>query len=83
MSLAATRFAAVEKKSFHFFNCWAILKDQPRWMDNHMGHQNPPPNPVPTQSNTVDVDAEESVPRSFISKRPIGQDSSKEKSKKV
>jgi hypothetical protein len=52
-------------------------------MDNHMGHQNPPANPIPTQSNTVDVDAEESVPSRFTSKRPLGQDSSKEKSKKV
>jgi hypothetical protein len=50
-------------------------------MDNHMGHQNPPASPVPTQSNIVDVDAEESVPTSFTSKRPLGRDSSKEKAK--
>jgi hypothetical protein len=62
MSLVAIRFVVVEKKTFHFLNCWDILKDQPKWMDNHIGHQNPPPNPVPNQSNTVDVDAEESVP---------------------
>jgi hypothetical protein len=81
-SLAATRFVAVEKKPFHFLHCWTILKDQPKWMDHHMGHQNPPPNPIGTQSNTVDIDAEESVRSSFTSKRPLGHDSSKEKAKK-
>jgi hypothetical protein len=64
-------------------HCWAILKDQPKWMDNHMGHQNQPANPVPTQSNTIDVDAEDSVPTSFTSKRPLGWDSSKEKAKRT
>jgi hypothetical protein len=34
-------------------------------MDQHMGHQNPPLNPIATQSNTVDVDAKESIPSSF------------------
>jgi hypothetical protein len=47
-----------------------------------MGHQNPPPNPIGTQSNTVDVDAEESAPSSFTSKKPLGHDLSKEKAKK-
>ena len=37
----------------------------------------------PTHSNTVDVDAEESVPSSFTSKRPLGRDSSKEKAKRT
>jgi hypothetical protein len=82
-SLAASRFAAIEKKPFHFLHCWAILKDQPKWMDNHMGHQNQHANAVPTQSNTIDVDAEESVPTSITSKRPLGQDSSKEKAKRT
>jgi hypothetical protein len=48
-----------------------------------MGHQNPLANPVPTQSNTVDVDAEELVPTSFTSKRPLGRDSSREKAKRT
>jgi hypothetical protein len=52
-------------------------------MDNHMGHQNQHANAVPTQSNTIDVDAEESVPTSIISKRPLGRDSSKEKAKRT
>ncbi|NP_001316461.1 uncharacterized protein LOC103648089 [Zea mays] len=56
--------------------------DQPKWMDQHMSHQNPPPNPIGIQSNTVDLDAEDSVPSSFTSKRPLGHDSSKEKAKK-
>jgi hypothetical protein len=81
-SLAATRFVAIEKKPFHFLHCWAILEYQPKWMDQHMGHQNPPPNPIATQSNTVDVDAEESVSLNFTSKRPLGRDSLKEKAKK-
>jgi hypothetical protein len=46
-----------------------------------MGHQNQHANPVPTQSNTIDVDAEDSVPTSFTSKRPLDRDSSKEKGK--
>jgi hypothetical protein len=37
-----------------------------------MGQQNQHGNANPTQSNTVDVDAEESVPTSFTSKRPLG-----------
>jgi hypothetical protein len=82
-SLAAPRFEAIEKKLFHFLHCWAILKDQPKWMDNHLGHQNQHANPVPTQSNTIDVDAEESVPTSITSKRPIGRDSSKDKAKRT
>jgi hypothetical protein len=82
-SLAATWFAAVEKKPFHFLHCWSILKDQPKWMDQHMGYQNPPPNPIGTQSNTIDLDAaEDSGPSSFTSKRPLGRDSAKEKAKK-
>ena len=82
-SLAATRFAAVEKKPFHFLHCWSILKDQPKWMDQHMGNQNPPPNPIGTQSNTIDLDGgEDSAPSSFTSKRPLGRDSAKEKAKK-
>jgi hypothetical protein len=52
-------------------------------MDNHMGHQNQHANPVPTQSNTIDVDAEESIPTSITSKRPLGRDSSKEKAKRT
>jgi flagellar motility protein MotE (MotC chaperone) len=52
-------------------------------MDNHMGQQNQHGNANPTHSNTVDVDAEESVPTSFTSKRPLGQDSSKEKAKRT
>jgi hypothetical protein len=48
-------------------------------MDNHMGHQNQHANAVPTQSNTIDVDVEESVPSSITSTRPLGRDSSKEK----
>jgi hypothetical protein len=52
-------------------------------MDNHMGQQNQHGNANPTQSNTVDVDAEESVPTSFTSKRPLGRDSSKEKAKRT
>jgi hypothetical protein len=48
-----------------------------------MGHQNQPANPVPTQSNTIDVDAEDSVPARFTSKRPLGRDSSKEKAKRT
>jgi hypothetical protein len=47
-----------------------------------MSHQNPPPNPIGIQPNTVDLDAEDSVPSSFTSKRPLGHDSSKEKAKK-
>jgi hypothetical protein len=47
-SLAASRFAAIEKKPFHFLHCWAILKDQPKWMDNHMGQQNQHGNANPT-----------------------------------
>eukprot|EP00267_Zea_mays_P031122 XP_008663107.2 uncharacterized protein LOC103641541 [Zea mays] len=82
-SLAASRFAAIEKKPFHFLHCWAILKDQPKWMDNHMGQQNQQANANPTHSNTVNVDAEESVPSSFTSKRPLGRDSSKEKAKRT
>jgi len=82
-SLAASRFAAIEKKPFHFLHCWAILKDQPKWMDNHMGQQHQQANANPTHSNTVDVDAEESVPTSFTSKRPLGRDSSKEKAKRT
>jgi hypothetical protein len=82
-SLAASRFAAIEKKPFHFLHCWAILKDQPKWMDNHMGQQNQHANAVPTQSNTIDVYAEESVPTSITSKRPLGRDSSKEKAKRT
>lgn len=82
-SLAATRFAAVEKKPFHFLHCWSILKDQPKWMDQHMGNQIPPPNPIGTQSNTIDLDGgEDSAPSSFTSKRPLGRDSAKEKAKK-
>jgi hypothetical protein len=80
-SLAASRFAAIEKKLFNFLHCWAILKDQPKWMDNHMGHQNQHANRVPTQSNTINVDADESVLTSITSKRPLGRDSSKEKGK--
>jgi hypothetical protein len=46
-------------------------------------YQNPPPIPIGTQSNTVDLDtAEDSGPSSFTSKRPLGRDSSKEKEKK-
>jgi hypothetical protein len=82
-SLAASRFAAIEKKPFHFLHCWAILKDQLKWMDNHMGQQNHHANANPTQSNTIDVDAEEFVPTSFTSKRPLGRDSSKEKAKQT
>jgi hypothetical protein len=52
-------------------------------MDNHMGHQNQHANPVPNQSNTIDVDAEESVPTSITSKRPFSRDSSKEKAKQT
>jgi hypothetical protein len=52
-------------------------------MDNHMGQQNQHGNANPTQSNIVDVDAEESVPTSFTSKRPLGRDSSKEKAKRT
>jgi hypothetical protein len=52
-------------------------------MDNHMGQQNQHGNANPTHSNTVDVDAEESVPTSFTSKRPLGRDSSKEKAKQT
>jgi hypothetical protein len=52
-------------------------------MDNHMGQHNQHGNDNPTQSNTVDVDAEESVPTSFTSKRPLGRDSSKEKAKRT
>jgi hypothetical protein len=48
-----------------------------------MGHQNQSDNAVPTQSNTIDVDAEESVPTSITSKRPLGRDSSKEKTKRT
>jgi hypothetical protein len=45
--------------------------------------QNPPPNPIGTQSNTIDLDGgEDSAPSSFTSKRPLGRDSSKEKAKK-
>jgi hypothetical protein len=52
-------------------------------MDQHMGNQNPPPNPIGTQSNTIDLDGgEDSAPSSFTSKRPPGRDSSKEKAKK-
>jgi hypothetical protein len=52
-------------------------------MDQHMGNQNPPPNPIGTQSNTIDLDAaEDSGPSSFTSKRPLGRDSAKEKAKK-
>jgi hypothetical protein len=52
-------------------------------MDQHIGNQNPPPNPIGTQSNTVDLDAvEDSGPSSFTSKRSLGHDSSKEKAKK-
>jgi hypothetical protein len=52
-------------------------------MDQHMGNQNPPPNPIGTQSNTVNLDAgEDSAPSSFTSKRPLGRDSSKEKAQK-
>ena len=59
------------------------MKDQPKWMDQHMSTQNPPPNPIGTQSNTIDCDAaEESAPSSFTSKRPLGRDSAKEKAKK-
>ena len=48
-----------------------------------MSTQNPPPNPIGTQSNTIDYDAaEESAPSSFTSKRPLGRDSAKEKAKK-
>eukprot|EP00267_Zea_mays_P056611 XP_023156647.1 glutathione S-transferase T3-like [Zea mays] len=82
-SLAASRFAAIEKKPFHFLHCWAILKDQPKWMDNHMGQQQQQANANPTHSNTVDLDAEESVPSSFTSKRPLGRDASKEKAKRT
>jgi hypothetical protein len=42
---------------FHFLHCWAILKDESKWMDHHMGQQNQRSNPVSNQSNTVDVDA--------------------------
>jgi hypothetical protein len=52
-------------------------------MDNHMGQQNQHANAVPTQSNTIDVDAEELVPTSITSKRPLGRDSSKEKAKRT
>ena len=52
-------------------------------MDNHMGQQNQHGNANLTHSNTVDVDAEESVPTSFTSKRPLGRDSSKEKAKQT
>jgi hypothetical protein len=52
-------------------------------MDNHMGQQNQHANANPTQSNTIDVDAEEYVPTSFTSKRPLGRDSSKEKAKRT
>jgi hypothetical protein len=82
-SLATSTFAAIEKKSFHFLHCWAMLKDQPKWMDSHMGHQNQPANPAPTQSNAIDVDAEDSVPTSFTSKRPLGRGFIKEKAKRT
>jgi hypothetical protein len=52
-------------------------------MDNHMGQQNHHANANPTKSNTINVDAEESVPTSFTSKRPLGRDSSKEKAKRT
>ena len=48
-----------------------------------MGQQNHHANANPTQSNTINVDAEESVPTSFTSKRPLGRDSSKEKAKRT
>jgi hypothetical protein len=48
-----------------------------------MGQQNQHANAVPTQSNTIDVDAEELVPTSITSKRPLGRDSSKEKAKRT
>jgi hypothetical protein len=52
-------------------------------MDQHMGNQNPPPNPIGTESNIVDLNAvEDSTPSSFTSKRSLGRDSSKEKAKK-
>jgi hypothetical protein len=48
-----------------------------------MGNQNPPPNPIGTQSNTVDLyAAEDSAPSNFTSNRSLGRDSSKEKAKK-
>jgi hypothetical protein len=51
--------------------------------DQHMGNQNPPPNPIGTQSNTIDLDtAGDSGPSTFTSKRTLGRDSSKEKAKK-
>jgi hypothetical protein len=48
-----------------------------------MAHQNQHANRVPIQSNTIDVDAEESVPTSITSKRPLSRDSSKEKAKQT
>jgi hypothetical protein len=48
-----------------------------------MGQQNQHANAVPTQSNTIDVDVEESVPTSITSKRPLGRDSSKENAKRT
>jgi hypothetical protein len=48
-----------------------------------MGHQNQHANTAPIQSNTIDVDVEESVPTSITSMRPLGRDSSKEKAKRT
>jgi hypothetical protein len=54
-----------------------IDEESPIKYEDLVGYANP------THSNTVDVDAEESVPSSFTSKRPLGRDSSKEKAKRT
>lgn len=82
-SLAASRFASIEKRSFHFLHCWAILKDEPKWMDHQIWHQPCTQPLVPNESNIVDLDVEDSLLGNSASKRPLRRDLSKAKGKKT
>lgn len=61
-SLVVIRFGSVEKKPFDFLHCWDVLKDEPKWVDHHIGQQPRTISLMPSESYTIDLDLKDSIP---------------------
>lgn len=70
-------------------HCWHILKDVPKWMELKRNMDKPKSSgtkdatPERSNSNTVDLDPNDTSPSSSSRKRPIGRDAAKAAKKKA
>ncbi|KAJ1289788.1 hypothetical protein BS78_02G191300 [Paspalum vaginatum] len=85
---AATNFVTFEKHNVSLMYCWHILKDEPKWMELKRSMDKPKKSsqeatPHNSNSNTVDLDLNESPVDISSGKRPMGRDTAKAARKKA